>query len=212
MAERGLATRLWGQRLGLGLEPGRTSLGGTDPSDFLIAGDGCSDRSLGFAQSCMITAGFTPHGTGTRTATITLSDTEAAATAIDLTGVGVAANAGPPGATGATGKAGATGKTGATGKVDLISCKTVIIGKPKHRRTVQRCTSRLTNSPIKITTTRSVTAIMSHDGIVYAVGQPTRSRRHIRMLLIPVQRIHHGTYTLKLIHDHRADTNTVTIT
>ncbi|MGI8572155.1 MAG: kelch repeat-containing protein [Solirubrobacteraceae bacterium] len=191
----------------------RASLGGADPTDFLIAQDGCSGRSLTFAQSCTITAGFTPDSTGTKTATISLSDNEAAASTINLAGTGVAPNAGPTGATGATGASGTAGAAGANGMVDLISCKSVVTGKRKHRKTVQRCTSRLTSSPIKITTTaRSVTAVLSRNGIVYATGQAIRSGSHIRMLLIPVDRIHDGTYTLRLIHDHRTRTNTITIT
>jgi hypothetical protein len=193
------------------------SLGGADPSDFLIAADRCSGRMLAFAQSCTITAGFTANGTGTRTATISLSDNEATTSTITLRGTGVAPNSGPAGAngtdgangiagaagptgpTGAAGQTGATGTAGQTGKVELVLCKPGTLGKAKHRKTVQRCTARLTSSTLRFTTTvRPGRAVLYRNGIVYATGQALRSERHIRMLLVPVHRIHPGTYTLEL--------------
>ena len=79
------------------------TLQGTDPADFAITADTCVGRRLTSGQSCAITARFTPSAEGLREATIALTDNEPSATAIALTGTGVAANAGPTGPTGPAG-------------------------------------------------------------------------------------------------------------
>lgn len=163
-----------------------TTLGGVNASDFVIAGDACTGRTLALWQSCTITAGFTADSTGAKTATITLSDTELVASTINLTGTGVAPNSGPT--------------------------KSVVVGKRRHHTTVQRCTTQLTSSPIKFTTAaRSARAVVSRNGIVYATGQAIRSGTHIGLVLAPAQRIPRGAYTLSLTHDHHTRTSRITI-
>ena len=223
-----------------------TSLAGTDASDFLIAADACTGRTLSFGQSCTITAGFTADSAGAKSATITLADDQPSATVINLTGTGVAPNSGPTGPTGpigatggvgatgdpgATGGVGATGVTGATGgpgangatgapgaagangMVELVTCKTVVVGTRKHHKTVKRCSARLTSAPLKFTATAgSARVVLSRNGIIYATGRAVHSGTQVRMLLTPVQRIHRGTYTLRLTHGHRTRSSTITIT
>ncbi len=76
------------------------SLEGADSADFAITADSCAGRRLAFEQSCTIAVRFTPTTTGETKASIALSDNEPSATAIALSGTGVAANSGPAGPAG----------------------------------------------------------------------------------------------------------------
>ena len=92
-----------------------TSLEGADSADFAITADSCTGRRLAFEQSCTIAVRFAPTTTGGMKASVALSDNEPSATAIALSGTGVAADSGPVGATGPSGPTGATGPTGSAG-------------------------------------------------------------------------------------------------
>lgn len=59
----------------------------------------------------------------------------------------------PQGAPGATG---ASGPRGPAGKIELVTCKPVTTGKRKHKKTVQKCSSKLTSAPVKFTTAGSL--------------------------------------------------------
>ena len=159
-----------------------------DSADFAITADACSGRTLAFEQSCTISAQFTPSTTGSRTAAIALSDNASTASMISLTGNGIAPNSGLtgaiglPGATGAAGASGATGLPGAmgtagasgatgrpgttgtagpngpAGEVEIVTCKSVTTGKGKHKKTLQKCATKLTSSPVTFTSTRGLAA------------------------------------------------------
>jgi hypothetical protein len=91
------------------------TLEGANSGDFAIVANACSGRRLAFAQSCTITARFTPGATGARSAQLALADNEPAPVAIALSGTGVEANSGPTGPAGPTGDAGPTGPAGDAG-------------------------------------------------------------------------------------------------
>jgi Collagen triple helix repeat (20 copies)/Galactose oxidase, central domain len=224
------------------------SLEGVDSVDFAITADSCSGRTLAFEQSCTIAARFTPATTGAMTASIALSDNEPSATAIALSGTGVAANSGPAGPTGQTGATGPTGPTGATGpsgptgptgatgqagsngtngangtdgtngtqgpagQIELVTCKPVATGRGKHRKTVQKCATKLMGSPITFTTTEArVVAVLSRERVVYATGVAISSGKQTQLLLSPRQHIGSGSYTLTLTHERKQQRETLTI-
>jgi hypothetical protein len=211
-----------------------TSLSGTNASDFAITADACSGRALAFEQSCAITARFTPATAADGLqATITLSDNEPAASTITLTGNGVAANSGPTGPTGSPGPAGTNGTTGAqgpagtngttgaqgpagprgpAGEVELVTCKSVTTGKGKHKKTVQKCTTKLTSSPVKFSSARSVIAVvLSRGDVVYATGSAIRASNKTKLLLTPLHYIRKGSYTLTLTRGRNRQRETITI-
>ncbi len=224
------------------------SLEGAGSADFAIAADSCAGRRLAFEQSCTITASFTPTTTGEMKASIALSDNERFATAIVLSGIGVAANSGPAGLTGPSGPAGATGPSGPTGatgptgsagatgqagingtngtngtdganglqgpagQVELVTCKSFTTGKGKHRKTVQKCATNLTSSPITFTTTGTrVVAVLTREHVVYATGVAISSGKQIRLLLSPRQHLGKGSYTLTITHQRKQQRETITI-
>lgn len=74
------------------------------------------NRGLLYAQSCTITAQFTPSDPGKQSANLLLPDNEPGAqTGIELTGTGIAADSEPAGATGPAGVAGPAGAMGPAG-------------------------------------------------------------------------------------------------
>ncbi len=213
-----------------------------DSADFAIIADACSGRTLAFEQSCTISAQFTPSTTGSRTAAIALSDNESTASVIALTGDGVAANSGLtgaiglagatgaagvngatglPGATGAVGARGATGLPGATGtagpsgpagEVEIVTCKSVTTGKAKHKKTLQKCATKLTSSPVTFTTTRGLAAaVLSRGDVVYATGSAIRLGTRSQLLLRPLHAISAGRYLLTLTHGREHQRETITI-
>jgi hypothetical protein len=218
------------------------SLEGADSADFAIAADSCAGRRLAFEQSCTIAVRFTPTTTGEMKASITLSDNGLSATPIALSGTGVAANSGPTGplgpagpsgptgATGLTGPTGATGQAGINGtngangtdgtngmqgppgQVELVTCQSVTTGRGKHRKTVQRCTTKLTSSPVTFAATETrVVAALSREHIVYATGVAISTGKQTQLLLNPRQHISKGSYTLTLTHLHKQQRETITI-
>ena len=146
---------------------------------------------------------------------------------------GATGPSGPPGATGPTGVAGSTGATGQAGingtngangtdgtngtqgpagQIELVTCKSVTTGKGKHRKTVQKCATKLTSSPITFTTTETrVVAVLSHEHIVYATGVAISSGKQTQLLLSPRQHIGKGSYTLTLTHERKQQRETLTI-
>ena len=213
-----------------------------DPADFAITADACSGRTLAFEQSCTISAQFTASTTGTRTAAIALSDNESTASTIPLTGNGIAPNSGLtgaiglagatgaagasgatglPGATGTAGASGATGHPGTTGaagpsgpagEIEIVTCKSVTTGKGKHKKTLQKCATKLTSSPVTFTTTRDLAAaVLSRGDIVYATGSAIRLGTRSQLLLRPLHKISTGRYLLTLTHGRQHQRETITI-
>jgi hypothetical protein len=140
---------------------------------------------------------------------------------------------GPAGGTGATGVTGSTGATGQTGingtngangtdgtngmqgpagQIELVTCKSVTTGKGKYRKTVQKCATKLTSSPITFTTTETrVVAVLSREHVVYATGVATSSGKQTQLLLGPRQHIGRGSYTLTLTYERKQQRETITI-
>jgi hypothetical protein len=215
------------------------SIEGANAADFAIAADTCSGRRLAFAQSCTITARFTPATTGALAASIALSDNEPSATDIALSGTGVAANAGPTGPTGPAGPTGSNatngtdgaagtpgpagsqgpagtpgpaGPQGAAGQIELVSCKPVTTGSGKRKKTVQKCTAKLTSSPVKFTTAATSSAVVLARGkVIYATGSAERSGERTNLLLSTRRRIEPGVYTLALTRGRKQQLETITV-
>ena len=85
------------------------------------------------------------------------------------------------------------------GQVELVTCTPVTTGAGRHRKTVQKCTSKLMSSPVTFTTAASIAVVLSRDGIVYATGSAGRSGSRTRLLLTPRRALSGGRYTLTLI-------------
>jgi hypothetical protein len=89
--------------------------GATDfPGDFQVSSTTCQ-APVASGGSCSVSLRFIPHGSGTRTATLTVSGDEATPTTVQLTGTGGALATGPTGPTGAAGPTGDAGTAGPTG-------------------------------------------------------------------------------------------------
>jgi hypothetical protein len=208
-----LVTNLGAQALSLG----KVSLAGTNSSDFAITAETCSGRTLLYEQSCTISVHFTPGATGTRAASLTVPDNEPGEhLTIELSGTGVAANAGPTGqngqsgSNGAQGAAGATGPTGPTGvpgargpagadgQVILVTCTTstkTVNHKPKK---VTKCTSRPVPTPTTFTASVLERASLGRHGFVYASGTAEKGR----VVLHTIRALAAGRYTLTLVRGH----------
>ena len=132
------------------------------------------------------------------TVTYPLTDVTAVATSAPVTVI--SQNSGPsgPAATnginGAQGPAGATGAQGPAGQVELVTCTLLTMGKGKHKKTVQKCTSKLTSSPVKFTTAgTAITAALSRGKILYATGSAIDSGKQTKLLLL----LRHGRQDTK---------------
>lgn len=91
------------------------ALGGSDPDDFTVVDNRCTAR-VSPDNSCFIGVRFTPGKSGSRSATLTLTDNgQGGSQIIPLSGNGVPAESGPPGQTGPPGGDGSDGAPGATG-------------------------------------------------------------------------------------------------
>jgi hypothetical protein len=152
------------------------------------------------------------------TVTYPLTDVTAVATSAPVTVI--SQNSGPsgPAATnginGAQGPAGATGAQGPAGQVELVTCTLLTMGKGKHKKTVQKCTSKLTSSPVKFTTAgTAITAALSRGKILYATGSAIDSGKQTKLLLLrPRRTIAKGSYTLTLTRGRKRRSETITIT
>jgi hypothetical protein len=161
------------------------SVGGVDAGDYSLTSDGCSGHTLGFGQSCTITATFDPTAIGTRVATVGLSDTEPTRFAVSLIGTGVARPpVKPP-------------PNPFPRKVVLIRCTTVLVarhgakGKTRVRRT--RCGGHQVGAAFA-PPAYTASATLVRGGVVYATGTMGGGR-----LVLRVRRaVRPGHYTLIL--------------
>jgi hypothetical protein len=178
-----------------------------DVDDFLISHNTCSDATLWTGDTCAIDVRFSPTATSTtngRSATLTLTSNDPTSPlSITLQGTGGQLPQGPPGKTGPRGPA---------GKIELVTCKPVTKGKGKHKKTTQKCTTKLTSKPVKFKTGGDVsTAVLSRGDIVYATGSAIRAGKNTKLLLTPLRKIRGGSYTLKLTHGQHRQRETITI-
>ncbi len=203
--------------------------------------DLCDEQTLAPGQDCWIGVQFTAAVIGSRVATLNFAanNSSPSAPAIALIGTGVAPITGPagptgpqgptglqgpqgnsgtngtngaPGPQGPTGPTGPAGPAGKNGEVELVTCKAVTKGKVKHKKTIEKCTTTLTSSPVTITTAgASITAVLSQGKIVYATGSAIGSGKQTKLLLTPRHNIGRGTYTLTLISGRKRQHETITI-
>jgi len=207
-------------------------MGGADPVALQYAPlshmPACPDNSCTSVGNANLPAGvgvgsLTPLAQGRYQASWMLTDAHADTSTLSTQFVIQPANTGPAGpagpagaagngtngAQGAQGPQGAAGPQGPAGQVELVTCKSVTTGTGKKKKTVQKCTTKLTSSPVKFTTSgAATTAMISRGRIVYATGTATRSGKQTRLLLSPRRRVGKGRYTLTLTrgHSHRRET------
>jgi hypothetical protein len=172
-------------------------LGGSDPGDFLI--DNQCQQAVAVSASCAVGVRFDPQAEGARSATLTLlTNAPTAPASVALTGTGGSLPQGPAGQTGA---AGATGPRGPAGKIELVTCRKVVVGKPKHRKTVQKCSTKLVSSTVKFTTAKAaqVSARVSRGGALYATGYAVSTGRGgWKLVLARSRNLRAGQYSLVL--------------
>jgi hypothetical protein len=209
---------------------GPAQISGTDSGDFTITtgDDLCDDTTLDTDESCWIGVQFDPGAPGARGAALEFGiNNGVGAGPIVLTGTGVEANSGPGGANGTNGTqgsagtagqqgpAGSTGPAGPAGKngeVELVTCKSATTGTGKNKKTIRKCTTELTNSPVTITTTgASIAAVLSRGNVTYATGSATVSGTHTKLLLTLHRSIVKGNYTLTLTRGRKRQHETITI-
>ena len=94
-----------------------------------------------------------------------------------------------------------------------MTCKAVTTGKGKHKKTVQKCTSKLTSSPVTFTTAATAAAaVLTRGGVRYASGSAIRSGGQTKLLLSPRRSITKGSYTLTLTRRGNRHSETITVT
>jgi sugar lactone lactonase YvrE len=192
------------------LQIGSAEVSSGDVDDFLISHDTCSGATLWTGDTCAIDVRFGPIATSAtngRSAALTLTSNDLGSPlSITLQGTGGQLPQGPPG------KAGATGPRGPAGEIELVTCRAVTKGKGKHKKTTQKCTTKLTSKPVKFKTAADVSsAVLSRGAVVYATGSAIRAGDSTKLLLTPRRKIRDGSYTLKLTHgrDHQRETITI---
>jgi len=161
---------------------------------------------------------------GAHTFTVTATDNLGQSTSSTANYTVVSQASSPTGSQGSTGSQGLTGPqqpigstgpagpTPKNGEVELIACKSVTAGSAKNKKTIQRCTIKLTSSPVTITTTGgSIKAVLSRGKIVYATGSATVSGKQTKLLMLPRRHIDTGSYTLMLTHGRKRQRETITI-
>jgi hypothetical protein len=171
---------------------GAASISGPNAGDFAIpTGDEqCDGATLDPGSECWIGVRFTASSAAGESATLSLgaSNTlEASPPTIALSGTGVAANSGPAGA------AGPAGAQGPAGEIELVTCKSVKEKVKGKTKTVQKCTTQLTSSPVSFTKA-AARASVSRAGHTYATG----SLRNGKLVLRVHRALPAGHYTLRL--------------
>jgi hypothetical protein len=190
------------------LQIAKAQVSSGEVDDFLISHDTCSGATLWTGDTCVLDVRFGPTATSAtngRSATLTLTSNDPTSPlSITLRGTGGTLPQGPRGTTGARGPA---------GKIELVTCKRVTKGKGNHKKTTQKCTTKLTSKPVKFKTAGDVSsAVLSRGDIVYATGSAIRSGRSTRLLLTPLRKIRDGSYTLKLTRGRVRQRETIMIT
>ena len=174
---------------------GAASISGPNAGDFAIpAGDEqCDGVTLDPGAECWIGVRFTASTAAAEGATLTLGASNtlnAAPATVALSGTGGAANSGPVGPAGAPG---APGAQGPAGEIELVTCKSVKQKVKGKEKTVQKCTTQLTSTPMSFTAT-TASASVTRAGHVYATG----SLRDGRLVLRASRALRAGRYTLRL--------------
>jgi hypothetical protein len=93
------------------------TLGGTDPSDFFLANDACSQHTLAEMTSCTTSVYFAPTAQGSRSAQISIPGNVTRPDLLSLSGSAGPLPPGPPGPTGAPGAGGTNGSDGFVGAI-----------------------------------------------------------------------------------------------
>jgi hypothetical protein len=188
---------------------------GANPDDFIKTTDACNGATVAPNASCAVNVRFAPTATGSRTATLRVTDNAPGSPHdIALSGTGVAApttgpgpagqngadgaqgptgTTGPPGATGATGPRGARGPRGRDAR---ITCKFVKAKKKRKQRIL--CT-------VRFSAPRSARAVarLVRNGHVYASGRVTVRRASPALHLHARRALGAGRYRLMLtVIDH----------
>ncbi len=210
------------------------SLGGTAPTDFWIANDGCSGGDLAVGASCTFDVRFAPSLTGTRTATVavlggTLGNPYPTLT---LTGTGIPGAADPTVSTTSSmpntsntpslpaapslGTTSTTPPQGAVEEFELVTCRPA--AKPEahaaHTAKLQHCTARPLTRSVRFAPGRAIArATISRGRVVYAAGSAISSgTRRWQLRIHKLRALRPGAYTLTLGTGHGARRMLLTVT
>jgi CSLREA domain-containing protein len=113
---------------------------------------------------------------------------------------------------GSTTGAGGRGVPAGRAAVEVVRCKSAATGQGKRRKTIRRCTARLTRSPVKLTNSgATLSAVLARGKVVYATGSAISKGKTTRLLLTPRRNIAKGSYTLTLTHGRHRQRETITI-
>ena len=107
---------------------------------------------------------------------------------------------------------GPAGPRGHAGQIELVTCKSLANGKRKHKKTVQKCVTKLTSSPVTFRSTGArIAAVLSRGKVLYATGSAIYSGKQTKLLLTTPHNIGKGSYTLTLKHGRQRQRETITI-
>jgi hypothetical protein len=182
---------------------------GSDPGDFILTSNGCMGQ-IAPGQSCRLTVAFAPQAQGARSATLDIASNDPNSPAtVTLTGTGgqlpqgPAGPQGPQGATGATGQRGPAGPRGPAGRqpttrrVQLIVCRPQREARAGRRRRLERCSARILNGRVRMTTGRTLRASIGRGGRVYATGlRVWLGGGRFELLMAPRRALRPGRYVL----------------
>jgi hypothetical protein len=216
------------------------TLGGTDPSDFFLANDACSQHTLAEMTSCTTSVYFAPTAQGSRSAQISIPGNVTSPNLVSLSGSAGPLPPGPPGPTGAAGAggtngsdgfegaigpdgpaspqgpigprgaAGPAGRRGARGQIELMSCTTTTTTTAVH--------GQKTSVVRQVCTTK---LISSPTKFTAKASRATLSRGRViyargtasasRLRLRSHRVLRAGRYTLTLTSNHKTTRQAITI-
>jgi hypothetical protein len=192
---------------------------GPDRSAFIKTADSCEQSTVAPNASCTVELRFAPASTGTKSATLVVTDNAPSSPqGTTLSGNGIAApttGPGPAGQDGAVGPQGPAGSTGPTGPIGprgargprgrdaKVTCR--LLGRTKKRKQRIACTVRF-SAPKRAL----VVARLRRNGRVYASGRITVRRAPPAIHLRARRRLRPGRYRLSLsVTDRRGTVRTV---
>jgi hypothetical protein len=199
------------------------SISGTDAGDFLIGQDSCTGRTVPGGGSCRVEVWFAPQGQGSRSATLSFTDTAPdSPESVSLSGTGGSLPTGTTGATGATGATGSKGATGSTGAKGVtgstgpqgskgstgprgprgipgrdahVTC-TVHQAQGAHGKTSVNCVVTYPKRTARDARANRGSWSLKRRGRVAAHGQASIRRGRLQLNLSRLRGLHRGRYTL----------------
>jgi hypothetical protein len=197
---------------------GGSVISGPSAAEFTLVADACAGRTLGYQQSCTVTATFSPSSPGAQEATVSFSTNSPDPARGTLTGTGVATTSASStesnGATGATGAKGATGARGPAGTLEVIRCRRVARPKAGKHSRLQRCRAAQGATAGRFSGGgKEIPATILRGETVYATGFAFSRRVHGHLVLAvtPSRVLPAGVYTVVLQRAAGARSQTITL-